>query len=510
MCISKLKERKTIQMKPTPEQQAIIDHPMRQGDALKVIAYAGAGKTSTLRALAEARDDETLYLAFNKSVEAEAKLKFPMNVTCRTGHALAYKDYGAPYARVGNLGNIQNFLLKNAYGLSLYEASIVQTSLERYLCSADDTMSPEHVEPDHLGRFDPDKHAEVTLYRMDRLWRDMRNSTNGMPMTHSGYLKLFCLQHPILSFDTILLDEAQDTNPVMLRLMLDQMKYGKKVYFVGDPYQQIYSWRGALDAMSKIDAPSLRLTQSFRFGPAIAEFGSLILQKMFGEQVPLRGVDSLPSAIGNVSRPYTILCRTNAGLIREAYNVATQGVTISIAGTLQSWQETLTSIEDCWHMYMGNKHMVTTKRIQFHKDFSKLKQYSEEALDVELASKINIAEEYATEWPKVREALNKAYRPSGGGVALSTCHKAKGLEWDHVRIGSDFQPLHWDSPGVADEGGFQPSRQLRKITDKHTEDPSLIHREEVNLLYVACTRAKKVVQLTSDLQHLRTYDSTRS
>jgi hypothetical protein len=39
-----------------------------------------------------------------------------------------------------------------------------------------------------------------------------------------------------------------------------------QVIYVGDPYQQIYEWRGAVNAMEHIRAPECALTESFRFG----------------------------------------------------------------------------------------------------------------------------------------------------------------------------------------------------------------------------------------------------
>ena len=53
---------------------------------------------------------------------------------------------------------------------------------------------------------------------------------------------------------------------------------------------------------------------------------------------------------------------------------------------------------------------------------------------------------------------------------VTTCHKAKGREWDHVVIGDDFpQPV--------------PGKEPR--------------REELRLAYVAVTRGKRVVELGS-------------
>ncbi|SPS02609.1 hypothetical protein CBM2634_U20014 [Cupriavidus taiwanensis] len=77
-------------MTPTDEQERVVE-AVCAGGALKVKAYAGAGKTSTLRMAAEAHGRARgLYLAFNKDIATEAASKFPSNTRCRTVHSIAY------------------------------------------------------------------------------------------------------------------------------------------------------------------------------------------------------------------------------------------------------------------------------------------------------------------------------------------------------------------------------------------------------------------------------------
>jgi superfamily I DNA/RNA helicase len=81
--------------------------------------------------------------------------------------------------------------------------------------------------------------------------------------------------------------------------------------YVGDKYQQIYEWRGAVNAMEEISTDSTTfLTMSFRFGETIAEGASNILS-LLGEQRPIIGNPKIRSRNGSVT-PETILARTNA------------------------------------------------------------------------------------------------------------------------------------------------------------------------------------------------------
>ncbi|MFM0632711.1 UvrD-helicase domain-containing protein [Paraburkholderia xenovorans] len=81
-------------------------------------------------------------------------------------------------------------------------------------------------------------------------------------------MKVWAQADPRIESDFILFDEAQDSDGVML-WVLNRQSHAQTIY-VGDPYQQIYKWRGAVNAMAQIEAPEHALTESFRFGPVIA------------------------------------------------------------------------------------------------------------------------------------------------------------------------------------------------------------------------------------------------
>ncbi|MFM0633068.1 UvrD-helicase domain-containing protein, partial [Paraburkholderia xenovorans] len=121
---------------------------------------------------------------------------------------------------------------------------------------------------------------------------------------------------PRIDSDFILFDEAQDSDGVMLQILARQTH--AQIIYVGDPYQQIYEWRGALNAMSQIDAPELALTESFRFGALFATLASRLLQ-LLGERTPLRGQPGIGSIISDdpaIAPPVdAILCRKNVSAI---------------------------------------------------------------------------------------------------------------------------------------------------------------------------------------------------
>ena len=80
--------------------------------------------------------------------------------------------------------------------------------------------------------------------------------------THDFYLKMFYLNKKACSnfgFDLIFIDEAQDISDVMIGIVENQTC--NKIY-VGDSFQQIYSFRYATNALNKIDLPSYDLSKN--------------------------------------------------------------------------------------------------------------------------------------------------------------------------------------------------------------------------------------------------------
>jgi len=81
----------------TDEQKAVVE-AAKTGNHLKVVAFAGAGKTFTLVEVAKAlAGKRILYLTFSKALAEEAKEKFGDLADAMTNHALAYQKTGKPF-----------------------------------------------------------------------------------------------------------------------------------------------------------------------------------------------------------------------------------------------------------------------------------------------------------------------------------------------------------------------------------------------------------------------------
>lgn len=480
-------------MTPTIEQQAIIDANDR---IMKVTAFAGTGKTSTLQFRAKLHPERTLYLAFNKSVQVEAETRFPKHVTCKTQHGLAYQAVMTrPFKGVRyQLGRLSIFKTSKFFRCDYYMSCLIHKTVENFCQSADDAITTAHVEPDKIGRYTYDI-SDVVLRSAKDLWQLIVAGRNpDFPMMHSGYLKLFQLSKPNLGYPVVMLDEAQDTNPVVHDIVLSQANYGSQIILVGDPYQQIYAWRGAVDAMSKVDATTYYITQSFRFGPEVAGTANHILNAFFHETRPLVGLGQA-GVIGE-STPcgkYTFLARTNAFLFAEASRQAGK-VKMFVPGSGQNGELPIfQSVLDVFALYQYRKSDIRDFELKNFQDYQELVEFVQTGMaDPEWNVAVAMVEKYREGIPaqiqKIRDSLVNT--PELADVILITAHRAKGLEWDHVVLGSDYAEM------------FDEEGKLRPIGDDRKTE---IAHDEVNLIYVAATRAKKALTVNRQLAQLLAY-----
>ncbi|NWV82884.1 FBH1 helicase, partial [Dasyornis broadbenti] len=280
-------------VKLTHEQQRILNHKIEPGQTVKIMAFAGTGKTSTLVKYAEKFPDlKFLYVAFNKAVVEKGKKVFPRNVTCKTFHSLAFASVGRHYKEKGKLNFSKmsvfsiSFLLRHRQGQSLFvRGKTVTQTLENFFSSSDEEICEEHVPlwfKNTHGQMQlvSREEKEINVEEAREIWHNMKkldgDADKRYKMTCDGYLKLWQLSKPQLpGYDAVFVDEAQDCTPAIVDIVQSQ-KCGK--ILVGDPHQQIYTFRGAVNTL--YSAPHTHvfyLTQSFRFGPEIAYVGATIL-----------------------------------------------------------------------------------------------------------------------------------------------------------------------------------------------------------------------------------------
>lgn len=147
-------------LRPTDEQQLALD-AFARGGSLKINAYAGAGKTSTLNLLASSTRRCGQYIAFNKAIVEDTEGELPPTVDCSTLHSLAYRAIAPAYhglvskltGRINANELAQSFDLKpQTFGPNLVlaprsQAFLFLDTVCRFAQSAEPAILPEHVSP---------------------------------------------------------------------------------------------------------------------------------------------------------------------------------------------------------------------------------------------------------------------------------------------------------------------------------------------------------------------------
>lgn len=439
------------------------------------MAFAGTGKTTTLVEYAKARPRKRfLYIAFNKSVQLEAAAKFPKNVVCKTSHALAFHTHGHRHKDRIVPGFKAN-TVKEVLGLDQYEdARFTIDTLHNYLISAAPKVSKWHIPFPATAFYEQRKEAVPDFVELtNQLGRLMCNgSDEQIGMLHDGYLKLYQLSNPLLAYDCILLDEAQDINPVTNAIVLSQAGNGgtakpASIILVGDSHQQIYSFRGARDTLKKIKASkTMCLTQSFRFDNNIARVANMLLNTFKKEENKIVGTPVQAAAKPKWNpKKYTVIARTNAGVFDQAAKLSHRNK-IAFMGGVQGYR--LNAIKDVYHLYKGIHGKIYDKYISSFNSYKKLKSYAKTVEDVELASICKVVETHNQNIPHLMEMIHrKAVEVDHADIILTTAHKSKGLEWDNVLLIDDFPKL---------------------VENDELIDPKELESDEFNLIYVAMTR----------------------
>jgi hypothetical protein len=471
---------------PTAEQIHARDLFLT-GDSLAIEAGAGTGKTSTLILLAKTREFmRGQYVAFNKAIVTDAAAKMPAGVACNTAHSLAYRavvgNGRTPFGqRLSSSKRMKGYEIARRLGLDPITlggkdlsagllASIVQRAVTIFCQTADRDITVRHIpyqdgidEPDEGARTYSNNNvlADYLLPFVRRAWEDFSDPEGTLPFRHDHYLKIWQLSSPRIDADYILFDEAQDANPVMVDIVAQQSH--AQIVWVGDSNQQIYSFTGAVNALASVPAENRAyLTQSFRFGEAIAAAANHVLEQI-DTPMRLQGFQQVESHVRQVDEPDTVLTRTNATAVRKFFVLVAQDIPAHIVG---GGKEVIAFARAALDLMQQGR--TWHPELACFSSWEEVQSYvKEDAQGDELKLNVTLVDTFGPQ--EIISALERMVPERRAETIISTAHKSKGREWDKVALAEDFA-----SP--SDERPLGP--------------------EEMRLCYVAITRAKKELDLS--------------
>jgi hypothetical protein len=497
-----------MKIAPTAEQVDAVSR-FHSGHSLKITAFAGTGKTTTLSQIAESTQNRGLYLAFNRAIRLAAASRFPrQRVECLTTHALAMRAIRATYPRFTS-DKLTTSLFPNVLTESLslvrqtHASGLVVTPMQQahmilgavtsFCHSADHAISSQHVpllgRLASLSRSGQEEIRDWAATEATRLWTRMTNPADALPLGHDGYLKLWSLSKPAISADYILLDEAQDTNPAMLSVLGAQQS---QVVYVGDAHQQIYEWRGAVNAMNEMVANEhAYLTQSFRFGPRLADAATNVLRSL-GETRRLQGNEAKHTDISTAGPVDAVLARTNATTIVEALEALDAGRACFVIGGTKDLKEL---VSDVYQLKNGNPG--TRPEFCGFTNWHDVVEFARTDEGASLLTFVQIIEQHGEDklWYVISQIETDE---DDADLIISTAHRAKGREWRRVRLTNDFasKRLAGDAPAPEAEVRLFYVAMTR-AKDRLVIDPEILSEFETASWRAKKTRGKDVSSITT-------------
>ena len=488
------------QFTPSKYQVAIYDF-IQNGHGNAVInAVAGSGKSTTLVNALKLipADQSVLFLAFNKSIVEELKIKVGNlpNVTIRTLHSLGAsalmkqlhtntdRDKYKVWLNSGvKYGNIKPTCELEAEEVEEWKDNIRKlTDLMRVnLC---ESMAEGADLAMKHGLFLYDNEIEIAWKAIQ--WG--KGDITTIDFTDMIFLpNIMKIRMP--QYDWVLIDECQDLNAAQRGMFLKCVKKGGRFIAVGDPQQAIYGFAGAdvesFNLLKRLpDTQELPLSVCYRCDAEIIKMAKTIVPQIEARDGAPEGVIDQQSKMANIQDGDMILCRNTAPLTNLCMKYIASGVKAYIKGkdigtNLINMLEKArrTNIAEAMSVLQKELSKIAEKIAQ--KERCDLAEARKSPTYEAYNDKIQALEVLSEGLSQTRQLVSRIEEifsdDSRKGICLSTIHKAKGLEADRVFIACPD-----------------------KLYNKRAMRIAWMAEQEKNLVYVAYTRAKHYLGFIAD------------
>jgi ATP-dependent exoDNAse (exonuclease V) beta subunit len=251
----------------------IYRHKFKNNEIVAIKSVAGSGKTTTLLELSKIHNNKKiLYIAFNKSLISEIKDKIknqsitnliPITFDALMREVFIHKTGIYPSIvdlKPQNIGEYIDWFSNKPYRIKNFYIK----NFSKF-CN--------QIEFNEIADFSKKKLGDEKKL-LNTIWQ---KSINLEIITFDSIRKLvernnWCKDYIDNLYDLIFVDESQDFDNTMLKILLEDTTIPK--LFVGDPKQAIYEWKGCINAFDKLPESSLIIEfySTFRVGlPACNE-----------------------------------------------------------------------------------------------------------------------------------------------------------------------------------------------------------------------------------------------
>lgn len=489
-------------------QLDIFDAIENGDDNIAINAVAGSGKTTTIVSACKrlrASERDVIFLAFNNLIVGQLKEKLKGYAYASTLHSFGFSVLKGLYnqPKYGMRIKVDSWKYQKYVKEHVLELSNIITpttdaaKIFGFACNVDRLYALARINLIEYNENDLsqlrnlcDEHNLLTLFDEVEVCNEMLKTAYKMPRdltidyTDMIVLPLFH-KELIPTYKYVFIDECQDLSRAQRELMLCAAKNGRFIA-VGDRNQAINGFAGAdCSSFDKIaDQPNtieLPLSVNYRCGTNMIKLAQEIVPQIKAHDGAIKGeVFHVKQLTKDLFKPNDmVLCRTSAPLVGLCMKLIENGITAVVKGK-DIGQDLKNLIENAntkdiktllAYLEEEKQKCINIIKEQRKCDDATAKNATK-YLNLEDRCKCieNICMHSIKDTTQLKSYINRIFSDENveNAVMLSTAHKSKGLEANRVMI-------------------LLP----HKLPLKFPQQQKWQEIQEMNLKYVALTRAKK-------------------
>ena len=486
---------------PTPQQSAYFTAGTDpRAGSIALSALAGTGKTTTQAGLAKQLPGSGLATSVLKSTVQDLARVMPANWSTMTLHSLGFAAIRKklPQAKLDTNGNaLYEFCKERLQDESEWWKLFAEIKplVEQALLAGIVPGHEKFITPDEPSEWEAladrfDIQCEPLIYETARTavahLNELALAGTSLTFAHMLTLPLFW-NFSVEQFPKVIVDEAQDLNPLQHRMITKALRHNGRVFITGDPNQAIMAFSGAdansfANLVSQFSCTILPLTWCWRCGTEIITEAQRYVPSLEAPPGAHTGAVIEAAPIDLEALPRQIICRNNAPGLRLAMRLFAAGYSVECAG-----RDIGTGLKSTIKRVASSKNAASMSSSDF---MSRLRAWADREIARRPARKhavqdkcdalMALAEHHRT-LGSMQKHIDEMYTDPDGKrrpaeFNISTIHKAKGREWDRVGfLDAHLLPAKWAK-----------------------QDWEL--EQEKNLAYVGVTRAKhELIYLDSNM-----------